>query len=431
MNLNSIGLIVLIICCISVIFLPKRFANISIIIPVFLLTRGQGLEIFDFKFTVLRIVIAIGFIRCILKGERVKGKELNSLDWSVVIFALWGTLSSFFHKDVNAAFIFRSGLAYDIIGVYFLSRIFITDENDLIWTWKVCILALIPAACGMIIEKFTRENLFSLMGGIALVPVIRENGIRAQGPFAHAILAGSVGGVYLINAIFLMKSNKLTGLLGAITCLTIVIASGSSGPILTLISGIIAISLFNHRQYLSGIRYAAILLYILLDVYMKDPAYFLVARIDLAGGSTGWHRAFLIHQAFNYIDEWWIAGTDYTRHWMPTGVSWSTEQSDITNHFLRMGVIGGIPLMILLIINLGIAFSYVGNAVKAKMELNNNNRLIRWILGATLFGHTITFLSVSYFDQSYALLYFNFAAISSLCNKSYWINKPVHKWKIV
>ena len=92
---------------------------------------------------------------------------------------------------------------------------------------------------------------------------------------------------------------------------------------------------------------------------MKAPAYYLLARIDLTGSSTSWHRAALIDMALGHLSEWWAFGTDHTRHWMPYGVPWSDNHSDITNYYISMGVNGGLPLMLLFIAILAKAF-YAG-----------------------------------------------------------------------
>jgi len=100
-------------------------------------------------------------------------------------------------------------------------------------------------------------------------------------------------------------------------------------------------------------------------VVMKAPPYYLMARVDLSGGSTGWHRARLIESSMEHLGEWWFAGTDYTRHWMPTGVYFSPNHVDITNHYLAMGVLGGLPLLFLFVLLLVKGFSIVGHSVRA------------------------------------------------------------------
>ncbi len=147
---------------------------------------------------------------------------------------------------------------------------------------------------------------------------------------------------------------------------------------------------------------------------MKAPVYYLMARVDLTGSSTGWHRAYLIESAINHLGEWWFAGTDYTRDWMPTGVLWNSNQTDITNHYLHMGVQGGLPLMLLFMAVLAACFAAVGNGMWRNRHGPIERQFVIWTLGAILFAHAVTFLSISYFDQTNVYLYFLFAGIISL-----------------
>ncbi len=63
-----------------------------------------------------------------------------------------------------------------------------------------------------------------------------------------------------------------------------------------------------------------------------------MARIDIIGGSQGYYRAQLIRSSLEHLSEWWATGTDYTRHWMSSGIYANNRHTDITNHFLAMGV---------------------------------------------------------------------------------------------
>ena len=136
----------------------------------------------------------------------------------------------------------------------------------------------------------------------------------------------------------------------------------------------------------------------------------------MTGSSTGWHRARLIEMSLAHLDEWWLAGTDYTRHWMPSGVSWNPKHTDITNHYLQMGVMGGLPLMFLFIGLLATGFVYVGRRVRLR-KMRRKDRFMMWALGSALFAHATTFISVSYFDQSVLFIYLTLAAIGSACHE--------------
>jgi hypothetical protein len=146
--------------------------------------------------------------------------------------------------------------------------------------------------------------------------------------------------------------------------------------------------------------------------------WYILARIDLTGSSTGWHRAALIDSAFKHLDEWWLGGTDYTRHWMPTGVEWSGDHTDITNYYLKLGVLGGLPLMLLFMGVLASGFTSISRAFRSNEALTADKQFLLWTLGAVLFGHAATMVSVSYFDQSIVFLYLILASIGSMQNSS-------------
>jgi hypothetical protein len=137
----------------------------------------------------------------------------------------------------------------------------------------------------------------------------------------------------------------------------------------------------------------------------------LLAKVNLVGGSTGWHRAALIEAAINHFSEWWATGTDVTRHWMPTGVYWDPDHTDITNHFLYMGVLGGMLLMSLFIAVFVCAFIGVGQSLRANPTAPFQRKFLVWTAGAILFGHAVSFLSVMYFDQSIVYVYLIFGAV--------------------
>jgi hypothetical protein len=243
------------------------------------------------------------------------------------------------------------------------------------------------------------------------IPAIRQGSIRAQGPFAHAILAGTVGAVCLPLMISLWQQHRKPAIAGIAACITMIFVSASSGPIMSGLAGIAALFMWHYRHKMRLVRWLAAFGYIGLDLIMKAPAYYLIGRIDLTGGSTGWHRARLIESALEHFSEWWLAGTDYTRHWMPTGVTWSPNHTDITNYYLYMGVIGGLPLLLLFIAILAKGFSFVGQILQNPGDLTPKSRFAIWAFGASLFAHTATCISVSYFDQSFVFIYFTIALI--------------------
>ncbi len=411
--MTFIAVIFVMLSTVALLALPRRWAPVPLLLGACYMTLGQGIEIGPFTFTVIRMLVAAGVVRVIARGERLAG-GLNAMDRLMVIWAAWALLSSFFHDEPSKAFISRLGLVYNACGIYFLLRIFCQSFDDVVALCRVTAILLVPLAIEMLYEKLTAHNLFSLLGGVSESPTIRVGRLRAQGPFAHSILAGTVGAVCLPLVIVLWNRSRKAALIGVGACLIMIFAASSSGPILSFMAAIGALFMWRYRHRMRLVRWLAVLGYIGLELIMKAPAYYLIARIDLTGGSTGYHRSRLIQSAFEQLSDWWLAGTDYTRDWMVTGVGWSADHSDITNYYLHMGVTGGLPLMLLFIAVLAKGFSFVGQTLRQMPELSSQSRFMIWALGASLFAHVVTFIGVSYFDQSFLFLYLSLAAIASV-----------------
>ena len=144
-----------------------------------------------------------------------------------------------------------------------------------------------------------------------------------------------------------------------------------------------------------------------------------MARIDITGGSTGYFRAQLIRSALAHLGEWWLIGTDYTRHWMSSGIAANPDHTDITNYYIQMGVWGGLPLLFLFIGLLRTGFRRVGIALKQYEGDTTVHQFLAWTLGCILTGHAVTFMSISYFDQTFVFLCLVLACIGSLSIQEY------------
>jgi hypothetical protein len=376
------------------------------------ITMGQVIMVGPFHFTAIRILVAVGALRLILRGER-RADGLNGLDWLVILWGITAIGVSPFHKDPQATLINHLGRAYDTLGIYFLMRSFFRTSEEAKDLIKIIAILLVPVALEMFYEQLTHRNLFSFFGGVGEVPAFREGHFRSQGPFRHSILAGTVGAVCFPLMFGIWRIYSVSARLGIGACLLMVITCFSSGPWMSLIWGVIGLLLWNWRHRTREMLIIGIIVYVLLDLVMKAPAYYLIARIDITGGSTGWHRAHLIESSIKHINEWWFFGTDYTRHWMPTGVSWSPEHTDITNHYIKMGIIGGLPLVFIFITTLWMGFRYVIKIIQSDSEKSYDEKFFVWCMGSSLFGHTVTMIGVSYFDQSFLFLYLVLAIIAS------------------
>lgn len=407
--MNGFALVFLIINGVALLTVPRRWAPLPLLMGAGYMTLGQGIVIGPLHFPIIRLIMLFGFVRVLIRRERLLG-GLNGLDRIMLGFGAWAVLSSaFVHPLIS-----QLGLAYNTLGTYFLIRIFCRTHDDIVHVIVMTAIILVPIAIEMIQEQMTGRNLFGVFGGVSEFVTIRDGKLRAQGPFDHGILAGTVGAAIFPLMFGLWHLHRKTAVMGLTACLVIVWASKSSGPIMSVLFGLFALILWRWRHLTKWMRIGAVAGYVLLDIVMKAPAYYLIARIDLTGSSTGDHRAALIEAAIAHLDEWWLAGTNYTRHWMAYGVSWSEDHVDITNQYIFYGVGGGALLMILFIGALWTGFKYIGRGLQSNGNLSTNENKFAWALGAALFAQAASCISIAYFDQSFVFLYTNIALIGSL-----------------
>lgn len=398
----------------ALLVLPRSAAALPLLVGCCYMTTSQRIEIGPVTLTVIRILVAAGIVRVLLRGERIAG-GLCGMDKLMIAWMVWIAASSPLHPGGGSPLVFNLGQAFNIGGVYFLIRTWCADQDELAGILKWTAWLLVPVAVEMVSEHFTGRNMFSIFGGVMME---RDDQFRATGPFAHAILAGSVGAACFPLMVSLWPSGRVTALAGAAACLAIVIASNSSGPLMSLLTGCAALLLWARREWTPRLRWAFVFIYLALELVMNRPAYYLIGEIDLTGSSTGWHRARLIESALEHVGEWWLAGADFTRHWMPTGVTWSIMHCDITNYYLLMGVWGGLALTILFVAMVWNGFLQIGRLLDAVDDDDGGDGgFTVWCLGSALFAHAATCISVAYFDQSYIFMFLCLASIASLSSR--------------
>jgi hypothetical protein len=140
------------------------------------------------------------------------------------------------------------------------------------------------------------------------------------------------------------------------------------------------------------VRWGIVIGLVALQVVMKAPIWYVIAHIDLTGGSSSYHRAELINQFITHFSDWWLMGIKATG-------SWGLDMWDAQNQFVDVGVTGGLLALILFIAMISRSFRELGNARKA-VDGDPKKEWVLWLLGAALFSHVVTFFGVNYFDQT-------------------------------
>jgi hypothetical protein len=421
---NPFGLLFTLTMGLLLIALPRKYALLPVIILICYMTMGMRIMVGGLNFTMIRILLVFGWIRLLIRGE-FRSIKLNQLDKIM----LWFTLSSIITYTLlwgdYDALKDRLGMAYNTLGFYFFFRFLLRDMDDIVRTFKMTALAIVPLAAAMVLEKLTGRNSFAAFGGVSPMTVIRDGVLRCQGPFAHPILAGTFGATlvpYFIVLWWQRRVGKLIAIIGIVSCTLITFTSGSSGPVLAELCGIFGMAMWFMRKRMRQIRWGLAIGLLVLHMVMKAPVWFILARVDLFSGSTGFHRAELIDRAIANFWDWWLIGTKSTAAWADA----DQHLFDVTSQYIRYAADGGLITMVLFIMIIVRGFRGVGRYVKAEEGVPLQASLISvWALGAAMLAHTVTYLSVSYFDQNIVNWYLLLAMISTVAGPYLLTNRRV------
>jgi hypothetical protein len=159
----------------------------------------------------------------------------------------------------------------DTIGVYYVLRFLVLNEEDARRTIRV--LAVIAFILGMLMiaERITGRNPFALLGGVREISEVRSGTIRSQGPFLQAIPAGAFGATLFALFVGLLvrdPKHRLLALVGIPASLAIAITSGSSTPLMAIVGAIVAFGLWPIRKKMRWVRWGIVSVLVALEIVM-------------------------------------------------------------------------------------------------------------------------------------------------------------------
>jgi hypothetical protein len=130
-----------------------------------------------------------------------------------------------------------------------------------------------------------------------------------------------------------------------------------------------------------------------LNAVMKAPVWFLIARIDLTGSSSSYHRAELVDAFIRHFRDWWLIGTS-------SNADWGWDMWDVQNQYVNVGESGGLLALVFLILVISRSYGRLGDARKL-VDGDRHKEWIIWFLGCSLFAEMVGFFGVNLFDQSH------------------------------
>lgn len=407
-EVHALGLVALVLLAGLALVLPRRWSTLPVILLLCFIPASQRVVLATVDFTFIRLLMVVVWMRLYIRRE-LRPIVWNHLDRALLLWAAISVLTGFLLGWTLTILINRLGTAVDAMMVYFFFRMLIRSHRDLGTIALQFLLSGFAVALVFVVEWLTARNMFAIFGGVPEITDVRDGRLRCQGAFAHAILAGCFWAcllpLYAIRG--LLTGRWLLVGAGTASACAIIVMCASSTPVMAFGFGIAAGAAYLFRGTVRWLRWGAVATLLLLHfALMKQPVWHLLSRVDVVGGSTGWHRYYLVDEFFRHFDEWWQVGTHGTGHW-------GYGLHDVTNQYVAEGVLGGLFRLTAFLLVIWFAFAGVSRSMRLP-EAGRTYRMCSWALGTALFMHCMNFLAVSYFEQIVVQWQMLLAAIGSL-----------------
>lgn len=391
----------------SALLVPRRYFLAPFILAACFIPADQRIRVMGLDLTVLRMLVAVGVMRVVLFGE-YRRIRLNRIDRLLVMWVVCGAAIYSIQWKSAEAMINRAGALFDATGLYWLFRQNVRSWDDLKQTVRLFAVGAIILLPLVLVEWSTGENPFVRLG--KAITAVRQDRYRCQAAFPHSIMMGLFWAILapMFLALARTETRKTLYWLALACSVAIIAASASSTPLLVLMLALATYWAFGWRRYTGVAAWSCAIMAAALHVVMNAPVWHLLARVNVIGGSTGWHRYKLIDQAINNFNEWKIIGCRYTEHW-----GWGL--GDVTNQYVLEGVRGGVLTLTLFVL---LIFFVLKTLVSASLQYRGRSiRLLVWGIFSMMIAHCVGFIGVSYFGQIQVLWYMTLAAAAMVAEQ--------------
>lgn len=388
--------------------LPKHRILTPLVFASLLIPTGQVVVLGGLHFTVLRIIGLCALLR--LGTTKRLPNGFTAVDKAFALWAVCYAVVFVLQYQDSQAFINRLGFLLDAAGGYLPFRILIRDDCAAKRLIKILVAVASLIAVVMLIEQFTHRNLVGLLGGLPPVPELREGKLRSHGVFQHALLAGAFGATLLPLFFGLWKTSRGVAFIGILSASIITFTANSSTPLLAYAGGLLALCMWPLRRHMRLFRWSLVLSLIVIHLSMKAPVWALIARVDLTGSSSSFHRYMLIDNLIRHFDSWWLLGVrDYN--------SWGWDMWDLCDQYVAYGIAGGLATIVAFILIISRGYSALGKARRLAAG-NREREWFIWCLCAALTSHVMGYFGIAYYDQTQVAWFMLLAMICAVAPAS-------------
>jgi hypothetical protein len=142
------------------------------------------------------------------------------------------------------------------------------------------------------------------------------------------------------------------------------------------------------RKYMRLVRWGLVALLVGLHLVMKGPVWSLIAKIDLTGGSSSYHRYYLVDNCIRHFSDWWLLGCKNYG-------DWGFDMWDLCNQFVVNALTGGLITLVLYLTIFTRSFRAVGIA-RRRVAGDYRQEWLFWCLGSALFANVVAHFGINY-----------------------------------
>jgi hypothetical protein len=388
--LHPVVAIALVITIALILWRPRKYAIPPLLLCTFLVPRGQEVLLLGGHLYVCRILVLTGFLRAMLGKFQVAG-GWNAIDKLFFVWVSYRTFAMIVTNWPNDLMALLNFFVTAMCGYIFFRCVFRT-ENDVITATKTLAVAVVVLGASMVYESRTYVNPFgTYLGGAPTAPLIRDGIVRAQATFGHSILAGCFGATLIPLFFWLWKKEaRVPAVAGIVGSTVMVLTAHSSTPLLAYLAGVLGLLLWPVRRSMKAVRWGIIIAIVALAIAMNAPVWFVIAHINVIGGSGGYDRALLIDNCLRHIKDWWFIGTNQNGNW-------GYDMWDMSNQFVAEAESGGILTLICFIAIISKCFGRLGSMRKRVIP---KQQWLFWCLGSIMLANIFGFFGVAYWDQT-------------------------------
>lgn len=373
--------------------LPRNKIITPFLLGCFTIPLGQVLVLGGMHFTVLRILIIAALIRRAMSGGiSPEGKfpgGFNGVDRMVILWVVSLQILITLQWMDMQELIHNLGDFVDMFGGYLVVRFFIPDGEAVRRAIKVlAVVCIIQGAC-MLNEQIFHVNIFGYVGGLGPWVTVRDGKIRSEGVLG-GLNAGSFAGniVPLFLWLWTDRKSRMLAYAGLVGGTVMAFTCNSSTSLMAFGAAALGIFFWPLRKKMRLVRWGLSLTLIALHLVMKAPVWALIARVDLTGSSSGYHRYQLVDNCIRHFSDWWLLGyKGYDK--------WGDMMFDMCNQFVVQAVGGGLLALVAYITIFSRSFGAIGKARK-KVEGDRGREWALWCLGATLFSVVVSHFGINY-----------------------------------